>query len=72
MAKNSIFRDFHLVESEISLPLIDRIRLIFGSKLFVYMTVATPFRGDIQTKSSIRIEKVFAPRHKVAGASEPV
>lgn len=59
-----IFRDFHMVDSEIRLPLIDRIRLIFGSKLFFQMHIGTQWKGEVQTRSNVAVEKVFAKRYK--------
>lgn len=61
-----IFRDHHLIESEIQLPLADRIRLVFGSKMYFTMQVSSQWKGEIATKSRVAIEKVFAFRKAAA------
>lgn len=58
-------KQHHLVDSEITLPLIDRIRLIFGSRLYVQVHIGTQWRvGKIETKSRVGIEKIFAFKAK--------
>jgi hypothetical protein len=63
--KGKIFLDAHLVESEIKLPFIDRIRLLCGSKVFVFTTIESTRRQSIRTKTMFQIEKVFSRRKPV-------
>lgn len=61
--KGEMFMDNYISESEITLPWIDRIRLLCGSRLFVSIIIGRSRFNNLQTKTYAKIEKVFRWRN---------
>lgn len=54
-----IYRDGITVQTEIRLPFVDRIRILFGSKLHFDTDIATQWRcGQFDSNSTVGIEKI--------------
>lgn len=47
-----------LVEAEITIPFIDRIRILFGSRLFMNTVIYSKWAGDFDSKSLYKIERL--------------
>lgn len=56
---NAIYLNSEVVGAHVVLPFIDRIRLLFGSRLFVNVLVETQRRQKIRTQTRYGIEAVF-------------
>lgn len=61
----TIFRDHHRVDAFIDLAFIDRIRLLFGSRLRFRAEIGLPWRTEIEVHTSAIVDKVFAGKEKI-------
>lgn len=59
MKNKEMFRDGRIINSEIKLPLIDRVRLICGMKIFIQTEVSSQWRmGTTEAKNVFMIQRV--------------
>lgn len=60
MKNNQIYRDGRVINSEIKLQFVDRLRLICGMKIFIQTEVASQWRmGTTEAKNTFMIQKLF-------------
>lgn len=57
--KKDHFTNSGVVDAVVDLPLIDRVRLVFGCKMQTHTLIKMPWRTDIEVHSTYGIEKIF-------------